>query len=283
MIDPKKPVTNPALKAAAEKVRADNTPEMLNAAINELVKAILITPAQIQLDGKVPKPDAQGRIQIPKDSKVNFQILNTPDGKHYFMAFTDWEELRKWRKEPGQKTMMLRFDDFAGLLANNPNASGFVLNPFSSNLRFESGMVAAIKKKKDEVEKARKEQAVRRAQRIRPGDKVTIVEPSVYPDALLDPICEVLSKNKTVGAAYLQLMIVNDTDKSYLLVLDAPQDEKLFAEVAQAARAYLSTDAKKMDLNITISAAPLGQQGMRGSEPFYTKSQGRIRDDDEEE
>ena len=77
-------------------------------------------------------------------------------------------------------------------------------------------------------------------------------------------------------------MIINETDKSYLLVLDAPQDEKLFAAVAQAARGYLSTDPKKMDLNITISAAPLGQQGMRGSEPFYTKSQGRIRDEEDD-
>ena len=282
MIDPKKPVANPALKAAAEKVRAENTPEALNRAINELVKSILITPAQIQLDGKAPKPDAQGRIQIPKDSKVNFKILNTPDGKHYFMAFTDWEELHKWNKEPGQQTMMLRFDDFAGLLASNPSAAGFVLNPYGANLRFESGMVASIKKKKDELIKARREQIAHRAHRIKPGDKVTIVEPSVYPDALLDPICEVLSQNKTVGAAYLQLMIINETDKSYLLVLDAPQDEKLFAAVAQAARGYLSTDPKKMDLNITISAAPLGQQGMRGSEPFYTKSQGRIRDEEDD-
>ncbi len=282
MIDPKKPVANPALKAAAEKVRAENTPEALNLAINELVKSILITPAQIQLDGKAPKPDAQGRIQIPKDSKVNFKILNTPDGKHYFMAFTDWEELHKWNKEPGQQTMMLRFDDFAGLLASNPSAAGFVLNPYGANLRFESGMVASIKKKKDELIKARREQIAHRAHRIKPGDKVTIVEPSVYPDALLDPICEVLSQNKTVGAAYLQLMIINETDKSYLLVLDAPQDEKLFAAVAQAARGYLSTDPKKMDLNITISAAPLGQQGMRGSEPFYTKSQGRIRDEEDD-
>lgn len=282
MIDPKKPVANPALKAAAEKVRAESTPEALNLAINELVKSILITPAQIQLDGKAPKPDAQGRIQIPKDSKVNFKILNTPDGKHYFMAFTDWEELHKWNKEPGQQTMMLRFDDFAGLLASNPSAAGFVLNPYGANLRFESGMVASIKKKKDELIKARREQIAHRAHRIKPGDKVTIVEPSVYPDALLDPICEVLSQNKTVGAAYLQLMIINETDKSYLLVLDAPQDEKLFAAVAQAARGYLSTDPKKMDLNITISAAPLGQQGMRGSEPFYTKSQGRIRDEEDD-
>ena len=31
-----------------------------------------------------------------------------------------------------------------------------------------------------------------------------------------------------------------------------------------------------MNLNITISTSPLGQQGMRGSEPFYIKGQGRV-------
>ena len=35
-------------------------------------------------------------------------------------------------------------------------------------------------------------------------------------------------------------MIVNGDARSYLLVLDGPKDEKLFASVAQAARPYLS-------------------------------------------
>ena len=40
--------------------------------------------------------------------------------------------------------------------------------------------------------------------RIKPGDKVTIVEPSVYPDELVNPLCAELEKYPMVGAAYLQ-------------------------------------------------------------------------------
>ena len=40
---------------------------------------------------------------------------------------------------------------------------------------------------------------------------------------------------------------------------------------------------KKIDLNITTSISPLGQQGMRGSEPFYRKGIGRIMDEDDDE
>ena len=86
-----------------------------------------------------------------------------------------------------------------------------------------------------------------------------------------------------VGSAYLQIMIINDEAKSYLLVLDGPKDDKLFAAVAKAARPYLMGREKKIDLNITTSISPLGQQGMRGSEPFYRKGIGRIMDEDDDE
>ena len=108
------------------------------------------------------------------------------------------------------------------------------------------------------------------------------MEPTLLPDELLDPICEVLAQAPGVGSAYLQIMIVNDTTKRYLLVLDGPKDEKLFAAVAQAARPYLASRTTPMDFTITTSVSPLGQQGMRGSDPFYRKGIGRIVEDDDE-
>ena len=111
---------------------------------------------------------------------------------------------------------------------------------------------------------------------IKPGDKVTIVEPSVYPDELVNPLCAELEKYPMVGAAYLQIMVINGATKSYLLVLDAPKDDALFKAAGDAARPFLVSNEKKMNLNITISTSPLGQQGMRGSEPFYIKGQGRV-------
>ena len=52
---------------------------------------------------------------------------------------------------------------------------------------------------------------------------MTIVEPSVYPDELVNPLCAELEKYPMVGAAYLQIMVINGATKSYLLVLDAPR------------------------------------------------------------
>ena len=118
---------------------------------------------------------------------------------------------------------------------------------------------------------------------LKEGDKVTLVEPSILPDAMIDPVCAVLADAPGVGSAYLSVMIVNGDARSYLLVLDGPKDEKLFASVAQAARPYLLSREKKMDLNITTSISPLGQQGLQGSEPFYRKGIGRgIEEDDDE-
>ena len=118
---------------------------------------------------------------------------------------------------------------------------------------------------------------------LKDGDKVTLVEPSILPDAMIDPVCAVLADAPGVGSAYLSVMIVNGDARSYLLVLDGPKDEKLFASVAQAARPYLLSREKKMDLNITTSISPLGQQGMRGSEPFYRKGIGRVIEEDDDE
>ena len=118
---------------------------------------------------------------------------------------------------------------------------------------------------------------------LKDGDKVTLVEPSILPDAMIDPVCAVLADAPGVGSAYLSFMILNGDARSYLLVLDGPKDEKLFASVAQAARPYLLSREKKMDLNITTSISPLGQQGMQGSEPFYRKGIGRVIEEDDDE
>ena len=280
----KQPVANPALNAAAKKLRQENNPQNLNAVINELTRAIFLAPAKVELNGQLPKPDANGRIQMPKDTRVTFSLLKASDGRSFFPAFTNEEEMRKWTQNVSNQVMALRFDDYARMLQKNDSVAGFVVDPFGDNLRFESKMVAAIKQQHDAAV-ARAKAGLRQTQ-IKPGDKVTIVEPTVYPDALLDPLCELFARQEGVAAAYLQIMLVNDTDRYYLLVLDAPKDDKLFAAIVQAARPYMSSpesQAKKMNLNITTSETPLGQQGMRDSEPFYVRGKGRVDDLDEED
>lgn len=277
-IDPKKPLTNPAMKKAIEAVRKSDTPEARSAVLNEMLRSTFLIPVQVGFDGQPPKPGKDGRVPLPKGTRVSFSLLSTTDKRKYFMAFTDWDELHKWRKNPGQQTMMMRFDDYAMLLEKNEQVSGFVINPFGGNIRFDRNNVETIKRQRDALAAARKRAEEKQ---IKPGDKIVIVELSLYPEELLGPVCDVLVKNAQVNEAYLQMMIVNDSDKSYLMVLDSPKDAELFKAVIRAAQPYLQKN--KMDMRVTIAATPLGQQGIRGSEPFYSRVRGRIYLEDDEE
>lgn len=280
----KAPACNPELKKSIAVLRGENSPKNLNAVINELVKSPLLTPALFDLQGApAPKPGPDGRVQLPKNAKISMVMLNTKDGKHYYLAFSDWDAVHEWQKTAaaqGRQIMMLRFDDFANMLQKNKEASGIILNPGENSLRLEAPLIESVKKQKDTMAQMLKAQE---EAEIHPGDKVTIVEPTILPDGLVDPICNVLAQAPGVGSAYLQIMIVNETRKCYLLVLDGPKDEKLFAAVAQAARPYLAGREQKIDLTITTSISPLGQQGMRGSEPFYRKGIGRVVEEDDDE
>lgn len=280
----KAPACNPELKKSIAVLRGENSPKNLNAVINELVKSPLLTPALFDLQGApAPKPGPDGRVQLPKNAKISMVMLNTKDGKHYYLAFSDWDAVHEWQKtaaSQGRQIMMLRFDDFANMLQKNKEVSGIILNPGENSLRLEAPLIESVKKQKDTMAQMLKAQE---EAKIHPGDKVTIVEPTILPDGLVDPICNVLAQAPGVGSAYLQIMIVNETRKCYLLVLDGPKDEKLFAAVAQAARPYLAGREQKMDLTITTSISPLGQQGMRGSEPFYRKGIGRVVEEDDDE
>lgn len=280
----KVPAINPELKKAIAALGAENTPQHLNNVIDELVKSPLLVPAMFDLNGApAPKPGPDGRIQLPKNTKINLVLMNTKEGKPYHLAFSDWDSAHEWQKTEAkgayQQIMLMSFDGIINVLQKNEKACGLVINPGKQGLRLERALLLAVKQQKDARDRLRKAQE---AAQIHPGDKVTIVEPTILADELLDPICEVLASAPGVGSAFLQIMIINETRKAYLLVLDGPKDDQLFAAVAKAARPYLAGREQKMDLTITTSVSPLGQQGMRGSEPFYRKGVGRIREDDDE-
>ena len=176
---------------------------------------------------------------------------------------------------------MLSFDDIIAMAAKNADASGLVINPGENSLRLETPLLVSLKQQRDAIKA--QAAAAQQGMAVKPGDKITLVEPTVYPDALVDPVCEVLAAAPGVGSAYLQIMIVNETARSYLLVLDGPKDNALFTAVAKAAHPYLMSREKKLDLQITTSVSALGQQGMRDSEPFYRKGIGRVMEEDDDE
>lgn len=159
---PKPPkIDNAALKKAAVALREENNPQNFNAVINLMMRGVFLAPAKIEIGENAPKPDENGRIQLPKDTKVTFALLKSGDGKSFFTAFTDAEELDKWQNKPAGQVMLLRFDDYARMLNGNDHVAGFVLNPFTDNLRFNSDMVASLLKQRNAM--LEKIQADRRA------------------------------------------------------------------------------------------------------------------------
>lgn len=272
---PKPPVDNSALVQAITALHQQNTPENLNAALNTLVRAALLVPVAFAPGTELPKPDAQGRVAIPKDAKFAFPLLSDAEQRKFFMAYTGPQALRAWKTDTPPQTVLLRFDDLAALLQRNPDAAGFVVDPFSGSLRLTREMVQSIQQQRAAQQKP--------AGAIRPGENVTLVEPTVLPDELLDPVCAVLAEAPDIAAAYLQLLIRDGGTAGYLVVLDGPADRPLLDRVAAAAKPFLQDNPKKMDLSITTSASPLGRQGMHDSEPFYRRGEGRVYDEDDEE
>ena len=66
------------------------------------------------------------------------------------MAYTDWEELRKWKNEDNQQTFGLKLVEYADMLfgkdenGNTPPAAGFVINPYGGNMAMTKELIASM-------------------------------------------------------------------------------------------------------------------------------------------
>ena len=143
-----KTVSNPMLMGAIELMREDDTPEHRNMFVEELIKGSFLSPALID---PLPAEDAEGRLTIAFGSKIQFPMLTAPDGKKFFMAFSDASEYDKWQEKTRPlPTFALKFDDYAAMLfhknsdESTPQAFGFVINPAGCNIIVPKGMVANI-------------------------------------------------------------------------------------------------------------------------------------------
>ncbi len=144
-MDFRKPITNPMLVGAIELLRAEDTPEHRRLFLDEVLKATFLIPVLLT---PVPELGEDGRVKLAPDSKMQFPMLAAPDGKLFLMAYTDWEELRKWKDEKNQQTMAFRFRDYADVLfrkasdgRENP-ARGFIINPYGGNMVITREMAA---------------------------------------------------------------------------------------------------------------------------------------------
>ena len=135
------------LVGTMELLKAEDSPEHRNMFITEMLKAKFLTPAIIT---PAPEQGEDGELRIVQGSQIQFPMLSTPDGKKFFMTFTDKMELEKWQAAENHNTFAVTFDDLAGMLfkkdskGNLSQALGFVINPFGGNMIIPREMVAGL-------------------------------------------------------------------------------------------------------------------------------------------
>ena len=141
MEEQNKPLTNPELQAAVERMNRDGTRESREAVLDTVItSARFLAPVTI-----TPAP---GKDTADKDAQIQFQLLANQEDKLFFPAFTNWDELRKLCGPKNQQTVMLGFDHYAGMVLKDKRAAGFVVDPFGCCLSFDRDMISHLVQRK---------------------------------------------------------------------------------------------------------------------------------------
>lgn len=142
-----KSVANPMLVGAIELMKAEDTPEHRSLFMEEVKKANFLAPVIIS---PAPEQDDQGIFHLQPNSQIQFPMLKAPDGKQFFMAYTDMSELKRWKDEENQQTFLMKLTDYAQMMfqkddqgRENPSA-GFVINPFGGNMAITKELVKIL-------------------------------------------------------------------------------------------------------------------------------------------
>ena len=142
MSDFNKPITNPELLAAVERMNRENSRESREAVLDLVISsARFLSPVTI---GQAP---AAG-----KDTTIQFQLLPNQEGQPFFPAFTGWDELRKLCGPKNQQTLVMTFDQYAGMVVNDSKAAGFVIDPFGICLSFDRTMIGHLLQRKQQMQ-----------------------------------------------------------------------------------------------------------------------------------
>jgi hypothetical protein len=261
MSDAMKLVTNPDLVTAIQTAREDSTAEAWAGMVREAAKARFITPVDISALAE----GGEGARLLKGNTSFSLHVLEDPASRQkYYMAFTDWDELGKWRSKPGQRVLVLTFEDYARLVLDGKiNTGGFIINPYGGNVVVDRATIEAVRREKlDETERGPEKVVMER------GTTVCLGEPDEYPEALVRAISQYLKTQPCVAAAYLQQM-EKDGDPSYLIAVEFTGDRQaLFEGISHAANGFLSD----LPLDLASCESEFWRDTAEGLEPFYRRA-----------
>lgn len=142
-------VTNPKLIEAINAMRENFTPDTQNVTINAALRSTFYVPAIIEKKKEIVA-NANNEVKFEEKPKARFLLIkkqNKDGGESdtFFPAFTDNDELAKFKTEEPYQRVKMKFGDLAMLVEQVPTIKGFVINPMSHNLPFTREMLEGIK------------------------------------------------------------------------------------------------------------------------------------------
>ena len=179
-------INNKELIDAIEKMKEEKTMESQNKVIAEVLKAKFMCPVILQ-----DAPKGGGKININKETKIQFSVIKTTNGKNFLIAFTSDEEVNKWQKNKTQQSIIYTFEDYAIIAQNNDNLEGFIIDPKGCNLIFTKNMIAQIKN------------SITRENVVKKDTQVELSVPKDISEDLQNKLHDVLVNNKEIKKAYL--------------------------------------------------------------------------------
>ena len=138
-IDVNKPIENPALVAAIERLARENSDKAKDLLLVELNKANYLA-AILTDEMHTSAPDEHGKTVIQKDSII--KVIETSDahGNRYLPLFTDWKAIGEYTNKP-VSTLVLPASDAWSFALHVGKYDGIVINPGRNALPLNKDMI----------------------------------------------------------------------------------------------------------------------------------------------
>lgn len=262
MTDINKPVENPALTALFEQ-RKKTPPEQQGMINNQIAEEIALRArllAVINIDRDKVELHEDGKAVIKKDAQLTFAMFSDREGRVYMPVFTDWPSLYagEMYKNTDVQTLVIGFDD---ICAVTHEEAGAVVNPFTDNFVITPRNLSQMKQQKEITLNGVSKQVIKK------DTKVLLGEPKEYPHEMVQAVTEYARNNPAVHRIWLKLMI-KDTEKSYLLIVDHNGDpDTVFKGIADAAVPHIHNG---MYIDMLGYDSPAGK-GAAAGKPFYQR------------
>lgn len=246
----KESIRNPELVLALNVFKAEDTPAARRAITTALKGAKLLSPVILEqvLDEKDREPD--GSVALQQKTRVQYTMLAKPDGTKLFPAFTDWDELHKWKEGPCQ-TVIMTVREYAQLLRRE--GAGLILNPKGQNVYVPKQMILPAP-------------APVVFDKTRP---IGIAEPKDLPTPIVEAVQKALSAQSSVQEGWLRIM-QQDKKRAWLMVLSLDEGVEL-KQVVQPVLKTLAPVMGQTSMTVTLRESDLGKQATSQGLPLYIR------------